>query len=186
LNFLVISFVTHFEKFPAMHNLYIKAVVFSLSILLGACVTQSLSTQGTELPSFLTVDSKLNYGDSDIATFKIENNSDQKKIYIYHPEEVEIERKTKDGWKQVDILYCPCGASCPPPPEQRVIAPGGTVTKSWNLKSQWCEGTNLHGQIPETKTQYAGKGSYRFVFRYRLKENSEIKTYFENFKLKEQ
>jgi hypothetical protein len=166
-----------------MDNHNIKTLIICLLILLGACSSQSHSTQKENLPTYLTVKSKVHYKNSGLATFEIINNSKQKKVFLKHPEELEIEKKTDEGWKQVETLYCPCGASCPQPPEKKVLPPGKTKSISWNLKRQWCEGTNLHGQIPQTKTKDAGKGTYRFVLRYSLKKNSEIKTSYETFYL---
>ncbi len=153
---------------------------------MGSCVIQSHSTQQSNLPSFLTVNIKVNYENSGKATFRITNKSEQKQVYLFHPEEIEIEKQTKEGWKQVEILYCPCGASCPPPPEWSVLNPQSSETVTWNLKKQWCGGTSLHGNIPKTKTKYAGKGNYRFVVRYTLDKDKKTKTYYKNFQLEAQ
>jgi hypothetical protein len=166
-----------------MKNFNTIIFIFSLSILLGACITSSHSTKKAKSPSYLTVESKIIYENNERATFKITNESQEEELFLSHPEEIEIEKQTKSGWKDIKVLYCPCGASCPPPPQWGVLKPQGTRTVSWNLKEQWCEGTSLHGNIPKTKTKYAGKGNYRFVVRYTLNKDKEKITYYKNFQL---
>lgn len=120
----------------------------------------------------------------DDAVFVIKNISKQRSIYIYQPHEMTVQQKVKDQWERVELLFCPCGASCPPPPEWEILAPGSEREVVWDLQEKWCEQSDTRTRIPKTVSRYAGPGEFRIVVQYALSRGGEIKTLYKNFQLK--
>ena len=107
-------------------------------------------------------------------TFTIKNISNQD-LTIIDPLLTKIEYKSNTEWRNVIILYCPCGAPCAPPPEEMIIANNETHHYRWNKNEEWC-GAQLNGlKIPETFSKKANPGLYRIKIIYMI--NNSIRKY---------
>jgi hypothetical protein len=116
---------------------------------------------------------------NDLIKFEIRNTSSQD-VRVFHPKEITIEKKNGD-WEKVSVLYCPCGASCPPPPEFLVLKPGELLTISWNKKRSWCGERQANG-IREYHEEKVESGLYRLKVHYADLEN-EMKTVYNVFNI---
>lgn len=168
-----------------MKSIYLNFLFLSM-LFLGSCSTQqeSIPPGVSNFSDHIAVQCKDNYEKGEEATFIVTNKSKKEELFLFHPKEKFIEKRTDEGWKRVNIRYCPCGASCPPPPEWEALNPEATKTIKWDLNEEWCDDTNTERKVPETKEKYAGAGTYRFVLRYSLDKGKEIITDHIKFKLK--
>jgi hypothetical protein len=169
-----------------MKFLNLSVVIIILTVSAGCYSTnqKNSSTEVNKSASFLTVKSNDYFAKSDKARFVIENTISEQAIFLFHPMEITIQERINESWEQVSVLYCPCGASCPPPPEFRKLPPGEKKVITWDLNEEWCEEANAKDEIPQTKRKYAGAGTYRFVVKYSMDKGKAIHSVYRTFKLK--
>lgn len=114
-------------------------------------------------------------------------NISEKAITIYDPLMIVVEQKivketlnkedSKTEWKQVRWLYCPCGASCPPPPRTMDIVKDQSKTFVWNKIEKWCDNQG------KTVQQKAPKGTYRLKMTYKAPKTGEKEVYYQEFSI---
>ena len=170
-----------------MKSIFFKSLLLAfLSLWVSCSSTQQKTIQPkSSVPSdFVTVQSKDNYEKGEEATFVIKNKSKEQDVLLFQPKKILVEKQTEKGWEKVSIRYCPCGASCPPPPEWEVLKPQSTKRVKWDLNKEWCGEMSSERKVPETKKEYAGVGTYRFVLRYSLDKGKRILTDYTKFELK--
>ena len=168
-----------------MNHIYIKVLLISLLGLWACHSTQrGAMTSNYSTSRLVSAECEENYEKGEEAKFVIKNQSKEKDVLLYHPKEILIEKYTGEKWERVDIMYCPCGASCPPPPEWGALKPEATKTIKWDLNEEWCNDKNSERKVPETNKKYAGSGTYRFVLRYSVDKGRQILTDYTRFKLK--
>ena len=149
-------------------------MIVSLGLLISCSGLKNApeSKARTEPQPPLSVQMDSTYKTGETIRLSINNNHPENVLKIYHPLELNIEKKTTEGWKEVDILYCRCGASCPPPPEYREIRPEQAYRISWDQKTSWCGDLKENG-IREYHEKQVSTGKYRIILRFQF-ENKEI------------
>lgn len=125
------------------------------------------------------IEVKVDHPDS-LILFTIKNSNNYS-MYIFQPDQMEIQRQGEKEWQRVRTLYCPCGASCPPPREYLLLKPGEFLNFSWNKKETWCVNKE-NSIIPETFEQDVSKGNYRLFIKYGKQLKERTKLYYQ-FKL---
>ncbi|MCU0446736.1 MAG: hypothetical protein MUE85_17655 [Microscillaceae bacterium] len=98
------------------------------------------------------------YTKSDTIRIKFKNISESV-LVVYKPKPVFIEKKVGNEWQKVQILYCPCGASCPPPPAQQLLDLNKEMAFFWTQIENWCV-----DKVEETRQ--ASTGQYRLRVQY--------------------
>ena len=91
-------------------------------------------------------------------------------MILHKPMEKVVSFETGAGFETINVLYCDCGATCPPPPEQLSVEPNGDYLFSWDLMAEECitEGTSMR-----TNKSRVGAGSYLVTLRYSLPSTRE-------------
>lgn len=102
-------------------------------------------------------------------------NKGKKTLIIAEPMLIKIEKEENGTWQSVRTLYCPCGSSCPPPPETELLAFGETQLKKWNQEERWCLEDN------KMEVQKVGKGKFRWLVQYKLAEEQSYTSLYVNF-----
>ena len=169
-----------------MKSIHLRLLIISM-LFLGSCYStqqESISAEDSNPADFITVQCKDNYEESEEATFIIKNKSKVKDVLLFQPKKILVEKQTEKGWERVNIRYCPCGASCPPPPEWGILKSQSTKEVRWDLNEEWCGEINSNQKVPETEEKYAGAGTFRFVLRYSMDKGKEISTNYRTFELK--
>lgn len=159
--------------------------LFTACALLASMAACKKANRTTDKPvvikSTWEVDAKPTYTADEKVVIKFKNITEQE-ITVFDPLIVVVEQKlqTKEEgkeWKQMRWLYCPCGASCPPPPDQLAITKGDVKTFVWNKEERWCEGGM------KMKTLKASAGTYRLKLRYKDPKTNNEETYYQEFKI---
>ena len=156
-----------------------KRVFFGLLILVPlfiSCKTNE-SVKSRTIINDLVVSHDFVSQKTNTILFSIENLSDSK-VTLFNPTKTVIEKQVGEEWINIRILYCPCGASCPPPPEERLIIKGVVHQLKWNLKEEWCGGQNKEG-IPSTISNIAESGNYRIKIDYEKVDGNRTFIYHE-------
>lgn len=100
---------------------------------------------------------------------RIKNKSDKPAV-LYQPLVKNIQRLVNGQWLQVNTLYCDCGASCPPPPENMSLDPEEIFTITWDMQEGKCEMDN--GRLTTVKTEVT-EGEYRVTYWYSTEGQNE-------------
>jgi len=111
------------------------------------------------------------------------NTSSQDTVQLYKPRNLIVEKKKEDRWVRIRTLYCPCGASCPAPPQKRPLYPGMTYTYRWDQMEEWCGEMTPEG-IPEMHRQFPGFGQYRVAIRIFKQAEGKVDTLYQSFNIK--
>lgn len=111
------------------------------------------------------------------------NNKTESSIILLNPERISIEKKSNEKWEKVKVLYCPCGASCPPPPEKLEIKPSEKFVFSWDQNESWC-GEYITKFVQKTEIKFAGFGKYRMRILYKH-HNKNLVDFYKYFEIKE-
>jgi len=114
----------------------------------------------------------------------VRNTSSEDTLQLYKPRNLVVEKKKANRWVRLRTLYCPCGASCPAPPEMRPLHPGMTYTYRWDQMEEWCGEMTPEG-IPEMHRQFPGSGQYRIAIRIFSEGTDTIETHYKQFTIKE-
>lgn len=111
-------------------------------------------------------------------------NISSETLTVLNPMELAIQKEVVEGkWQSLRWLYCPCGASCPPPPEQMAIPVGERQKYTWKPQEEWCE-DQAQGR-PITKKQDVEAGHYRILVQYRkASQPQKILTYEVSFMMR--
>lgn len=147
---------------------------------LSGCKKASKTTEKpVNVKSIWEVDVKKVYAVEEKVVIRFKNISEQD-LKIYDPLILVVEQKQdnsaeKKAWKRMRWLYCPCGASCPPPPDQLTVAKDQTKTFVWNQLEKWCDkqGKMMKAQVP--------KGTYRLRINYKNPKTGEKDFYNQEF-----
>ncbi len=107
------------------------------------------------------------------------NNISGSDLVLYKPSMTEIEKQENGAWKNVRILYCPCGASCPPPADKITIPKAGKHLLNWNQLEKWC-GAENHAGIPKTESKTVAAGNYRIKIGF-MAENKKRQIIYHEF-----
>ena len=170
-----------------MKSIFSKFFLLAFLSLWASCSStqqDAIQSKSSNPSDIVAVQSKDKYEKGEEATFIIKNKNKEKDVLLFQPKKILVERQTEKGWERVNIRYCPCGASCPPPPEWEKLKSQSTKEVKWDLNEEWCGEINAGRKVPETKRKYAGAGIYRFVLRYSMDKGKEISTNYRTFELK--
>ena len=161
----------------------IRTSFILLTLVLASCHTSKKTAdkpEGSMKTEVVTIQSKSEYQQGDPVNFMVQNNHPEMTLKLYHPLELTIEKKSENDWEQVKILYCPCGASCPPPPEYREVKPKQAYQLAWDQKTSWCGEMQDNG-IKKYHEKLVTPGEYRLVLQYQFE--NELKTIYKRFKI---
>lgn len=168
---------TKFTKMKLCLSYIMMACLFAFAM--GCKKHNKTTDKPVVIKSLWQVDAKQEYNSDEKVIIKFKNVS-QQALTIYDPLMIVVEKKlanegTKTQWKQVRWLYCPCGASCPPPPRTIDIAQEQTKTFVWNKIEKWCDAQG------KTARQKATPGTYRLKLTYKNPKNSEREIHYQEF-----
>lgn len=148
---------------------------------MSSCSLLQSSGQRENDKEKITIDLREEYEHGETVEIKVRNNSVDT-IFIYDPMRPEFEKKVENKWTKVSIRYCPCGASCPPPPENQLLLPDDEFIIQWDQYEEWCGEKNEKG-IPETIRERTDTGLYRIKIVYYTKESKKSNTRSKQFKI---
>lgn len=145
----------------------------------GSKKTRSVSSQKQ---GGFQIESQDVYQKDETVKVRVYNPSKHDTLSLFKPRNLVVQKKQEGKWRQVRTLYCPCGASCPAPPEKVLVPPGTGYTYRWSQKEEWC-GEMTNRGVPEMHSQFAGYGRYRMVIRYGTPENKKLQTRYASFSI---
>jgi hypothetical protein len=161
---------------------------FQLSFLLFAffaasCASSRQSPDSSQIRNYpLEIKAKESYQQNAPVHIVVRNTSSQDTIQLYKPRNLVIEKKENDQWVHIRTLYCPCGASCPAPPQKQPLYPGRDYTYRWDQMEEWCGEMTAEG-IPEMNRQFPGYGAYRMAIRIFKEDERKVETLYQSFTL---
>ena len=151
--------------------------------LIALCLFACNSKSGSESQNGVTISHQLIEQEVEsIIEFVITNNSGST-VNLPNPYSKSIEFKSGSEWVKFRTLDCPCGASCPPPPNDFNLENENSHSIKWNMKEEWCGPKQLGGRPPEAFSSKAQPGTYRFKMVYK-NEASELITLNHEFQIK--
>ncbi len=113
---------------------------------------------------------------------ELTNISKSDTFELYKPRNLEVSKKEGEKWRTVKTLYCPCGASCPAPPEHIPLFPGKSFSFHWDQKEQWCGEVDEQG-IPRMHSRFPGYGTYRMAIRYLSGPDQKVQSFYVEFSI---
>lgn len=111
---------------------------------------------------------------------RLTNVSNSDTVELYKPRNLQVRKKEGGKWRAVKTLYCPCGASCPAPPERIPLFPGKSFSYHWDQKEQWCGEVDEQG-IPRMHSRFPGYGTYRMAIRYLSGPDQRVQSFYVEF-----
>ena len=156
-----------------MKQLFI--VLFVLFVY--SCKTQQNIVQNIKIGKYLELEAKKVYPAGEKINLNFKNISGEK-LVIYRPMEKFIYRKSGDEWKRVNVLYCPCDASCPPPPDKQELLSNQTHIINWDQKEDSCSEKRVKG-VRKTIEKQVEPGIYRVQIVYSTTSIPKEKYYYE-------
>lgn len=143
--------------------------------------TNHTTNKVVTVKSIWQVDVKASYAANEKVTIRFKNIG-EKEATIYDPLIIRVEQKLANGtdgknWKIMRWLYCPCGASCPPPPARVNIAKNQSKTFVWDKLEKWCD------HRMKTQQQKATKGTYRLRLKYQNPQTNAQEIYYQEFNI---
>ena len=158
-------------------------LILFLLILSGCSATREAGVAAKTSYDNLKIEARNEYSKGQVVELRVHNTSKNDTLILYKPLNMKVQKKQEDQWKRVRTLYCPCGASCPAPPERVSVLPGSAYTYRWDQKEQWCGEMNQQG-IPEMHSKFSGPGQYRIAIRYVSAQNQNIRSVYKSFTIK--
>lgn len=149
-------------------------------LLAGCAITREVGGSSGTSDDHLKILSDEEYEKGQVVEIQVHNTSSTDTLTLYKPRNLVVQKRQHGKWKRVRTLYCPCGASCPAPPEKVFISPGSSYTYRWDQKEQWCGEMNKQG-ITEMHSRFPGAGTYRMAVRIVPGEDRQIKTFYKTF-----
>jgi hypothetical protein len=110
----------------------------------------------------------------------VRNTSSHDTVQLYKPRNLVVEKKEENGWAHIRTLYCPCGASCPAPPQKLPLYPGRDYTYRWDQMEEWCGEMTPEG-IPRMNREFPGYGVYRMAIKIFKEEKGKVETRYKSF-----
>ena len=104
-------------------------------------------------------------------------------LYLYKPKNLVIQKQEPDGWQKIRTLYCPCGASCPAPPDVIPLPPGNQYTYIWDQMEAWCGDMTREG-IRKMHRSFPGYGKYRIGIRLLNQDTQQVKVLYRSFTIR--
>lgn len=162
-----------------MYSFRILPLLF-VSLLAGCAATNDAGGSSGSTDDHVKIFAPDQYQKGQVVEIRVHNTSSTDTLTLYKPRNLVVQKEHNGQWKSIRTLYCPCGASCPAPPERVSITPGSSYTYRWGQKEQWCGEMNQQG-IPEMHSRFPGTGRYRMAVRIAGGEESQIKTFYKAF-----
>ena len=164
-------------------RLFVILPILLLLLFSGCSATHQAGVSSQTPNDKLKIESRNTYQKGQVVEIQVHNISERDTLTLYQPRNLKIQKKQENQWRRVRTLYCPCGASCPAPPERVSVLPGSTYTYRWDQKEEWCGEMNQQG-IPEMHTQFPGPGRYRIVVQYIPTRDQQIQSVYKSFTIR--
>ena len=163
----------------------LHVVLTLLLIALMACTAPEASRKSQDPPKDgLVFSHGGNYERGEPVKISVTNKR-KDPLHLYKPRNIVIQKKGEAGWQKIRTLYCPCGASCPAPPESISLRPDSSFTYTWDQMEEWCGEMTKQG-IPEMHRVFPGFGDYRLVVRILNRDTGQVKNHYQVFAITEQ
>lgn len=159
-----------------------SSVIFAY-LFMSSCSLFRGSEQSEKSNEKITINLREEYEPGKTIKIQVKNNSSDT-LFIYDPMRPRFEKRGENKWNKVRTRYCPCGASCPPPPEKQLLVPDGEFIIQWDQYEEWCGEKNEKG-IPETIRERVGSGLYRVKIMYYTTDSKKLNTINEQFTILE-
>ncbi len=154
------------------HVFIIFLVFFAYS-----CKTQKNAMQTVKIADNIELSAKKVYDSGERITISLKNPSDNV-VQILRPMEKFIDKKDGEQWKRVNVMYCPCDASCPPPPEKQELTKSSNLKIIWNQKEDSCSKERING-VRKTIEKQVDAGVYRVEINYETSTGNREVYYYE-------
>jgi len=154
--------------------------IFFLLLLSGCSTIREAGSAANTSYDTLRLEARNEYSRGQVIELQVYNTSENDSLILYKPRNLKVQKKQDGKWTRVRTLYCPCGASCPAPPERITLLPGKGYTYRWDQKEQWCGEMSQQG-IPKMHSEFPGFGQYRMAVRIVSVQNSRIRTIYKSF-----
>ena len=155
-------------------------IIIVLIFFAYACKTQQNAMQIIKIDEKFELSAKKVYPVGEKISISIKNISENE-LTIFRPMEKFFYKKEGEEWKRVNIFYCPCDASCPPPPEKLVLKGDNKYKISWDQKEDSCGEKRING-VRETIEKQVSVGTYRVEIKY-ASTTGKHKKYFYEFQI---
>lgn len=155
-------------------------IIIFLVFFAYACKTQQNAMQTIKIDDKFELSAKKVYSVGENISITLKNISESE-LTLLRPKEKFIYKKLGNEWKKVNILYCPCDASCPQPPEKLVLKNQELYKINWNQKEDSCGTERING-VRETIRKQVSVGFYRVEIKY-LGTQGQHKKYFYEFQI---
>ncbi|MFO8234016.1 MAG: hypothetical protein R6U04_01235 [Bacteroidales bacterium] len=156
-------------------------VILFWSFVVSSCAA-IIQKDAKEKQDVISIDVNDKYERGEQIDITVANATENDTIYIYEPQQIRMEKLEGEKWRKVRIRYCPCGASCPQPPEKQLLMPGNEFFIQWDQIEEWCGEKNEKG-VPETHTAEAEKGLYRITIIYYKPDRNQAYKIVEEFEI---
>jgi len=157
--------------------------IFLLVFISGCSASRESAVSSKFADSKLNIEARSEYDTGAVVEITVHNTSEKDTLTLHKPRNLIVQKKQDGKWRRVRTLYCPCGASCPAPPERVAVVPGSGYTYRWEQKEQWCGEMNQQG-IPRMHSRFPGTGLYRIAIRYVSHEDQQIQSLYKFFSIK--
>lgn len=155
-----------------------KQVFIILLVLFAySCKTQQNALQTFTIANKIELSAKKVYHSGEKISFSLKNTTDDV-VKILRPMEKFIYKKVGEQWKRVNILYCPCDASCPPPPEKQELTKNSYLKINWNQKEDSCSEERING-VRKTIEKQVDAGIYRLEINFETSTGKRDTIYYE-------
>lgn len=158
-------------------------LILFLLLLSGCSATREAGVATNTSYHKLKIEARDEYSKGQVVELRVHNTSENDTLILYKPRNLKVQKKQENQWRGVRTLYCPCGASCPAPPERVAVLPGSAYTYRWDQKEQWCGEMNQQG-LPKMHSQFPGLGQYRIAIRYVAAQDQSIRSVYKSFTIK--
>ena len=142
-----------------------KMKLTPIVLVLAACTQGTMQSTSQPKNEDWMVEVLESSKDGESVTIKLTNTTDAS-LSILDPFNKVVQRKNGEKWDKINLIYCLCEVSCPPPPEEKKIGPGSVYTFSWDKKGKSCNGN-------KTVRTAVGSGNFQVVITYTKERASQ-------------
>ncbi len=154
-----------------------QVFIILLVIFAYSCKTQQNAMQTFKISDNIELTAKKVYNQGEKISISLKNASNDA-VSILRPMEKFIYKKEGEQWKRVNIMYCPCDASCPPPPEKQALTKNSNLKIIWDQKEDSCSEERING-VRKTIEKQVDVGVYRVEINFETPKGEREKYYYE-------
>ncbi|MCF6240783.1 MAG: hypothetical protein L3J74_05495 [Bacteroidales bacterium] len=148
-----------------------------LVIFAYSCKTQQNAMQTVKIANNIELNAKKVYSQGEKIIISLKNTTSEA-VSILRPMEKFIYKKEGEQWKRVNVMYCPCDASCPPPPEKQELNQNSNLKIIWDQKEDSCSKERING-VRKTIEKQVDTGIYRLEINYETSAGKRERYYYE-------